>query len=42
MNGPISAAIAAEVVVILAIFLGGASYVNSSAILAALSLWAGQ
>lgn len=37
--GPVSTAIAAELVVVLAIFIGAATYVNADAILATVATW---
>jgi len=39
MNGPFTAALAAEAVVLLVIFIGVATYVNSGAIFSAINLW---
>lgn len=41
MNGPISAAMAAELVVVIAIIIGAAILVNGHAILAAFQSWGG-
>jgi hypothetical protein len=39
MSGPVSAAIAAEAVVVLAIFIMAATYVNAEAIFNAVAAW---
>lgn len=39
MSGPVSAAVGAECIVVLAIFMAAAAYVNFGAIIEAISQW---